>query len=177
MDTWSIGMVVLQCVRGTHLCDETSPIHVLLATLFKVLGTPSVADMRALAPTFVGPIRKKITPQPWSKVLNTRRIEPACICTLERMLVWSPATRESQASFLNCPYFHVSTDENERCSVPTCDLDVGMASVPSQLDVRRETRGLGLPSMIQRCRKVRFKRLETVLEANDVPSPKSPTGD
>ncbi len=180
-DTWSIGMVIVTCLRGLQLYTirrnmphQDAPG--LLATLFRTLGTPPSSALVALDPTMVEVENfrlKKIKPQSWAKLLNNRDVEPACTQLLERMLDWNPATRESASSLFNFDYFRISTEKNFKYIAATmCNLTptevVCMAKVENLVSnggFRGVKMSLGLPLLSQRHRVACFKRLDTIFEA------------
>ena len=175
-DIWSIGMVIVKCLRGLPLYTmrrNNQDARCLLVTLFRTLGTPSASELAALDPTMVVEnVRlKKIKPMSWGKLLNNRRVEPACTQLIERMLDWNPATRESASSLLTFHYFQASTAQTcEYREVTMCDLTptevVGLASIGDDREgLRGAKMSLGWPLLSQRRRTACFKRLETIFEA------------
>lgn len=180
-DTWSIGMVIVTCLRGLQLFTMRRDMQHqdapgLLATLFRMLGTPQSSALLALDPTMAGVenIRlKKIKPQSWAKLLNNRSVELACAQLLDRMLDWNPATRESASSLLNCHYFRISTEKNCKYIAATmCNLtptEVVCLAKVENLVSNGGFRGVKmLPLLSQRHRTgtaACFKRLETIFEA------------
>ena len=113
-DVWSIGMVFAEILRGEQLVKHTNDTHLMIVSLFGLLGTPSNAALAAFdAGISSGSLIRQIRPQPWEKVLKVSRLSshsnPKAIMHLyflfEAMLDWNPATREPAVGLLTFPFF------------------------------------------------------------------------
>ena len=116
-DVWSLGMVLVEALRGSPLIsmENKAPLaaNLVLANLIKALGSPSEAALKALDPAARDCVSQRVVrPQMWHRVLRGSPDDPECAELLGRMLDWNPATREPAASLLGFPYFDRSRAES-----------------------------------------------------------------
>jgi serine/threonine protein kinase len=136
-DVWSLGMVFIEALRGSPLVKmgPQKPLepYLVLRDLFKSIGTPSEAALKALGSSS-GSWHKIIQRRPWKKLLGDSRVDPDCTELLDRMLDWNPATREPAVSLLSSPYFATSRAESckykavTQCELTTAEIN-GLISV------------------------------------------------
>jgi hypothetical protein len=113
-DVWSVGMVLIEALRGTPLVktDPKYPIEPYMAVgqIMRSLGTPSDAALEVLDPTLGchAAMWDVIQPKPWRDLLKGIPVDGKLSQLLDRMLDWNPATREPAVSLLCCPFFGVS---------------------------------------------------------------------
>jgi len=103
VDIWSVGCIFAEMVNARPLFPGTNDADQLMK-IFKVLGTPNptnwpemtqLPDYKDNFPVYPGVNLKKII----------RKLEPAGIDLLERMLEYDPTKRISAESALHHPYF------------------------------------------------------------------------
>jgi serine/threonine protein kinase len=138
-DVWSLGMVFIEALRGSPLVKmgPQKPLepYLVLRDLFKSIGTPSEAALKALGcSSGSNHWHKIIQRRPWKKLLGDSRVDPDCTELLDRMLDWNPATREPAVSLLSSPYFATSRAESckykavTQCELTTAEIN-GLISV------------------------------------------------
>jgi serine/threonine protein kinase len=143
-DVWSLGMVLIEALTGSPLVkmDPRKPLqpHLVMAALFKSIGTPSEMALRILDPTSGSNslLKHIIQHQPWQKLLRGSRADRECTrhCTelLDRMLDWNPATREPAVSLLSFAYFATSRAKSCKHKVVT-QYELTTAEIESLISV------------------------------------------
>ena len=110
-DVWSLGCVYAHLLNGQQVAvfattlgrepgmptEEPQMSSVMLARLFRNLGTPSIRAMNVIiggeSPSAAKPLPKTILRKSWSRIVKHKRLSQAEVRMLNSMLDWNPETR------------------------------------------------------------------------------------
>ena len=125
-DVWSLGMILIELVRGQPLirADSGTPLKspVAVAQIIRALGTPCETALADLDPDFgAACLRRIVPPMSWKQILKSKPIRPPqpLVEILKGMLDWSPAMREPAASLLCSDFFGSSRNTSFKYSSAT----------------------------------------------------------
>lgn len=141
VDWWSAGCVLLEMMKGRPLFCGTST-GVQLDAIAQFLGTPSVADLKAMlqssisGPQLAALAQPKHTPRPWADSLPAFRDNASALAIVAAILVFDPSGRLppgealAHAFFsglkdepaLPADMFNFSSEELSTCSASTTEM-------------------------------------------------------
>ena len=97
---------------------------VMLARLFRNLGTPSIRAMNVIirgeSPSAAKPLPKTILRKSWSRIVKRKRLSQAEVRMLNSMLDWNPETRIPAAALHE--YFALDTKGSSKARLPRSRL-------------------------------------------------------
>ncbi|ODQ64965.1 glycogen synthase kinase-like protein-3 beta [Nadsonia fulvescens var. elongata DSM 6958] len=102
IDVWSAGCVMAELMLGQPLFPGESGIDQLVE-IIKVLGTPTLDQVRVMNPNYLEHKFPQIKPHPFAKVF--RKASPDAIDLIAKLLEYSPISRLSAIEAMAHPFF------------------------------------------------------------------------
>jgi glycogen synthase kinase 3 beta len=103
IDVWSAGCVIAEMLLGAPLFPGDSGMDQLVE-IIKVLGTPTLEQIRAMNPNYTEFKFPNIQAHPWERVLRSKT-EPSAVDCIAKLLVYEPVVRLTAAQGCKLPYF------------------------------------------------------------------------
>ncbi|BHF84745.1 hypothetical protein SprV_0902789700 [Sparganum proliferum] len=103
IDMWSAGCVIGELLLGRPLFPGDSGVDQLVE-IIKVLGTPTLEQVKEMNPQYSKFVFPSIKGCPWEKLI-THRPSEAAFDLLRSLLVYGPNVRQAAADALASPFF------------------------------------------------------------------------
>eukprot|EP00388_Colpodella_angusta_P010589 GDKJ01027510.1.p1 GENE.GDKJ01027510.1~~GDKJ01027510.1.p1 ORF type:complete len:394 (-),score=57.88 GDKJ01027510.1:132-1196(-) len=112
VDTWSLGCVMGELLQGAPLFPGNSGVDQLME-IVRVLGTPTVDELKAMHAPYENARFPIIKPIEWAKILHSRNC-PEAVDLISKVLVFNPAARSTPIEILAHPFFDELRDVDAR---------------------------------------------------------------
>lgn len=116
IDTWSVGCVMAEMFLGKPIFPGESAVDQLVE-IIKVLGTPTLEQVKLMNPEYKEFKFPNIKPFQWSRLFKNT-VDILAIDLIAKVLVYSPKERFSPLECLMHPYFNeIRNEKNAKDNV------------------------------------------------------------